>query len=306
MKHFTFLFLILLLPLFVNAQITLYGRFVTEPVNYVTDQAGVLAQYEEDQLNDKLRNFEDSTSNQLFIYVAESLRANDLEDFSREIFNKWGIGQKDKNNGILIAIFIDDRKYRIQIGYGLEATLPSELCKQIQDEFMGPHFKQKNYYEGINAGVDKLIYYTRHEYKPPTAFEKMQTPILVTFLIGLVIFAINLASLKKWNNQPKRKQKYLLLGVSFLGGAAILTVIAVFVTESPYAIVPLLLGVFAEILLCTVINDKDDIKYDNESDNEYDRRMLRQRSRSSNDSSSDSFSGGGGGRSGSGGSSSSW
>jgi uncharacterized protein len=306
MKHFTFLFLILLLPLFVNAQITLYGRFVTEPVNYVTDQAGVLAQYEEDQLNDKLRNFEDSTSNQLFIYIAESLRANDLEDFSREIFNKWGIGQKDKNNGILIAIFIDDRKYRIQIGYGLEAALPSELCRQIQDEFMGPHFKQKNYYEGINAGVDKLIYYSRHEYKPPTAFEKMQTPILVTFLIGLVIFAINLASLKKWNNQPKRKQKYLLLGVSFLGGAAILTVIAVFVTESPYALVPLLLGVFAEILLCTVINDKDDIKYDNESDNEYDRRMLRQRSSSSNDSSSDSFSGGGGGRSGSGGSSSSW
>jgi uncharacterized protein len=305
MKHFTFLFLILLLQLFVNTQITLYGRFVTEPVNYVTDQAGVLAQYEEDQLNGKLQNFEDSTSNQLFIYVAKSLRANDLEDFSREIFNKWGIGQKDKNNGILIAIFIDDRKYRIQIGYGLEAALPSELCKQIQDEFMGPHFKQKNYYEGIHAGVDKLIYYSRHEYTPPTAFERMHTPILVTFLIGLVIFAINLASLKKWNNQPKRKQKYLLLGVSFLGGAAILTVIAVFVTESPYALVPLLLGVFAEILLCTVINDKDEIKYDNETDTAYERRMRMQRERS-NDSSSDSFSGGGGGSSDRGGSSSSW
>ncbi len=305
MKHFTFLLLAFLFPVFVSAQITLYGRFVTEPVNYVTDQAGVLAQYEEDQLNVKLRSFEDSTTNQLFIYVAESLRANDLEDFSREIFNKWGIGQKDKNNGILIAIFIDDRKYRIQIGYGLEAALPSELCRQIQDEFMGPHFKEKNYYEGINAGVDKLIYYSHHEYKPPTAFEKMQTPILVTFLVGLVIFAINLSSLKKWNNQPKRKQKYLLLGVSFLGGAAILTVIAVFVTESPYALVPLLLGAFAEILLCTVINDKDEIKYDNETDTAYERRMRMQRERS-NDSSSDSFSGGGGGSSDRGGSSSSW
>lgn len=305
MKHFTLLFLTLLFPLVVNAQITLYGRFVTEPVNYVTDPAGVLAQHEEDQLNAKLRNFEDSTSNQLFIYVAESLRANDLEDFSREIFNKWGIGQKDKNNGILIAIFIDDRKYRIQIGYGLEAALPSELCRQIQDEFMGPHFKQKNYYEGINAGVDKLIYYSRHEYKPPTAFEKMQTPILVTFLIGLVIFAINLYTLKKWNNQPKRKQKYLLVGIMFLVAPVILTVIATFITESPYVIMPLLLGAFAEILLCTVINDKDEIKYDNETDTAYERRMRMQRERS-NDSSSDSFSGGGGGSSDRGGSSSSW
>jgi uncharacterized protein len=306
MKHF--LLLLLLFPLSANAQITLYGRFPNEPVNYVTDQAGVLTQNEEDLLNAKLRAFEDSTSNQMFIYIAEKLRANDLEDFSREIFNKWGIGQKDKNNGILIAIFIDDREFRIQVGYGLEAALPYEACKQIQDELMGPRFKEKNYYGGIDAGVDKLIYYTRHEYKPPTAFEKAQTPIVITFLAGLAMFVINLFSLKKWSNQPKRKRKYLLLGILFLiCSIAICFVMTFFeAVEAHHLLMTAILGSLSEILLSVAINDKDEIRYDHESDLEYERRMERDRQRSSSDSSSDGFSGGGGGSSGSGGSSSRW
>ncbi len=304
----TSLLLLLLFPLFVKAQITLYGRFPTKPVNYVTDQAGVLSQNEEDRLNAKLRNFEDSTSNQLFIYIAESLRANDLEDFSREIFNKWGIGQKDKNNGILIAIFIDDRQYRIQIGYGLEAALPSSLTLRIQDENMRPHFKGKNYYAGIDAGVDQLIYYSRHTYVPPSSFEQMQIPLAIIFLIGLVFFIINLRSLKKWNNQPKRRQKYFLLGILFLGCSLVQTIVLSFfkTIEIFYLLLPALAGTIAEILLCTTINDKDEIRYDHETDDVYERRMFRERLRSNNDSSDSSFSGGGGGSSGSGGSSSRW
>jgi uncharacterized membrane protein YgcG len=280
------LLLLLLFPLSINAQITLYGRFPTEPVNYVTDQAGVLSQSEEDQLNAKLKNFEDSTSNQLFIYIAESLRANDLEDFSREIFNKWGIGQKDKNNGILIAIFIKDRKYRIQVGYGLEAALPSELTLQIQDEDMGPRFKEKDYYEGIDAGVDQLIYYSKNEFKPRSWLYPYYPLLIGAYSISALFFIINLLSLRKWKNQPKRRKKNLLACAVFL-------------------LVPGL-GTIVLIGLCTVINDKKESEYDNETDIAYERRMRKDRSSSSNSSSDDNFSGGGGGSSGSGGSSSSW
>ncbi len=301
--------LLILFPLLANGQ-----GFPQNPTSYVTTfdplytNKSFLSKQEEEWLNTKLRAFEDSTSNQLFIYVTASLYGKNLEDYSREIFNTWGIGQKEKNNGILIAIFINDRKYRIQVGYGLEAALPTELCRQIQDKYMGPHFKEGNYYEGINAGVDKLIFYSRHENKPPTAIERMLTPILIMFLVGLVFFVINLSSIKKWKNQPKRKRTYLLLGVLFLVGPLILTAIATFITIEPsHLFISPFFGALAEIILCVVINDKSGIRYDHESDYAYERRMRKQESRqsSSADSSSDSGSGGGG-SSGSGGSSSSW
>jgi len=300
--------LLLLLPLYGNGQ-----GFPDKPTSYVTiydpffPLKPVISKSEEELLNAKLRAFEDSTSNQLFIYITGGLYAKNMEDYSREIFNTWGIGQKDKNNGILIAIFIHDRKYRLQVGYGLEAALPSELCRKIQDVYMGPHFKKENYYEGINAGIDQLIYFSRHEYKPPTAFEQMQTPIIGFFLTCIVLFAINLASLKKWSNQPKRRQKYLLLSISFLAGAVLLSVIANFILTE-HILTPLILGTVLEVFLCVVINDKSEVKYDNESDYAYERRMrqeLLRADRSNSDSSSDRGSGGGG-SSGSGGSSSSW
>ncbi len=299
MKHF--IFFLLLYPLLASGQ-----DFPKKPTNYVTDNANILTQREQELLNVKLRAFEDSTSNQLFIYLDDRYNT-DLEDYSKKIFNTWGIGQKDKNNGILIAIFVRDREYRIQVGFGLEAALSAELCRQIQDEHMGPHFKENNFYEGINAGVDKLIYYSRHEYKPPSPLEKMQTPLLVASLAGLVLFVINLFSVKKWNNQPRRKGKYLLLSILFLAIPVALTIAISFFSaiESFYILLPVFLGTFAQLLLCVTINDKDEIKYDNETDSAYERRMRMERDRSSN-SSDDNFSGGGGGDSDRGGSSSSW
>ncbi|NOS54914.1 MAG: hypothetical protein HOP37_01500 [Cyclobacteriaceae bacterium] len=300
----------LLLPILVNGQ-----GFPKKPTNYVTTynpfytNKSYLSKKQEEALNAKLRAFEDSTSNQLFIYVTGGLYAKNLEDYSREIFNTWGIGQKGKDNGILIALFIDDRKFRIQVGYGLEAALPAELCRQIQDEYMGPHFKKESYYEGIDAGVDQLIYYSRHEYKPPGPLEQMQTPLIVASLAGLVLFVINLFSVKKWNNQPKRKNKYLFLGILFLVAPLALTIAILFFNAitSVYILLPAFLGTLAQLLLCMTINDTDEIKYDNESDSAYERRMRMERDRDrSSSSSDDSFSGGGGGSSDRGGSSSSW
>lgn len=128
MKYF--LFLLLLFPWPANGQ-----GFPQKPENYVTifdpfyRNESFLSKQEEELLKAKLRAFEDSTSNQLFVYLTYTLLGKNLEDHSREIFNTWGIGQKGKDNGILIAIFVNDRRYRIQVGYGLEATLPSDLCR---------------------------------------------------------------------------------------------------------------------------------------------------------------------------------
>jgi len=305
MKYLTLL--LFLCPLFTTAQKEWWKEFPAKPDNYVTDDADVLNSREEELLNSKLRAFEDSTSNQLFIYLAGSLNGKNLEDYSKKIFNTWGIGQKDKNNGILIAIFINDRKYRIQIGYGLEAALPSDLTLQIQDNDMRPHFKEKNYYEGIDAGVDQLIYFSKNAYVPPSPLKKIKIPLAITALAGIVLFIVNLSFLKKWNNQPKRKRKYLLLSILFLVSPVILIVIiSSFKTaETNFLLMPALAGAFALLLLCVVSNDKNEIRYDYETDEAYERRM-RERELRESSSSDDSSGSGGGGSSDRGGSSSSW
>jgi uncharacterized membrane protein YgcG len=307
-----FLLLLLLFPLLTNGQ-----NFPKKPTNYVTvfdpfyTNKSVLSKHEEELLNAKLRAFEDSTTNQLFVYLTYSLFGKNLEDHSREIFNTWGIGQKDKNNGILIAIFIKDREYRIQVGYGLESSLPSDLCRQIQDENMGPRFKEGNFYEGIDAGVDQLIYYTKNKtaFKPKDPNQHLFLPVGIASAISLVFLIINLLSLKKWSNQPKRREKYLWLSIAFFAIPLLgpLAYVVLHLSNSIILLMPSIVGAFVSLLLCTVINDKNDIKYDNETDNAYERRMRMQRERdSSSDRSNDSFSGGGGGSSDSGGSSSRW
>ncbi len=173
---------------------------------------------------------------------------------------------------------------------------------------MQPHFKKNNFYEGIQAGVDQLIYYSRNEYIPPTPFEQMRIKIGIIFLVGLLFFGLNLSSLKPWDNQPKRKRMYRLLSILFLISPVVLTLALTFfkTIESYYIVIPSLLGSLAQLLLGTIfINDKDGIRYDNETDDAYERRMQRERS-TRNDSSDSSFSGGGGGSSDRGGSSSSW
>jgi uncharacterized protein len=284
MKYLTII--LLLFPLFVSGQTNEWRKFPAKPTNYVTDQADILTPYEEEQLNTKLRAFENSTSNQLFIYIAGSIQGRNLEAYSKEIFNTWGVGQKDKNNGILIAIFISDRKYRIQIGYGLEAILPSALTKQIQDDDMRSHFREKDFYEGINAGVDQLIYYSKNEFKPRSPYYNLWIAAGVAYAISILFFIINLLSLRKWINQPKRRKKNILACTIFL-------------------LVPFL-GTIVQIGMCTVINDKKESEYDLETDDLHEKRMRREKLSSGGSSSGSSFSGGGGGSSGSGGSSSGW
>lgn len=153
------LLLLFLLPVIIRAQ-----SFPEKPLNYITDNAGVLSQQQQSSLNNRLKAFEDSTTSQVFVYVASSLEGKDISTYTQEIFDAWAPGVKTISNGVLITIFINDHQFRIQTGYGLEGVLPDIRTKHIQDEIMRPHFKNEDYYTGISDGVDKLIYYCAHEY----------------------------------------------------------------------------------------------------------------------------------------------
>src|SRR3990172_3356206 len=131
---------------------------------YVTDKTGTLSSSQIQTLENKLSGFDKETSTQVVVWMISSLEGESLEEKSIEIAEQNGIGQKSKNNGVLLFIAKDDRKLRIEVGYGLEGALPDALCGQIIRKEITPKFKQGNFYEGISAGIDAIIKATKGEY----------------------------------------------------------------------------------------------------------------------------------------------
>jgi uncharacterized protein len=132
---------------------------------YVTDHAGLLPPSAKDTLETTLRDFETKTSNQIVVATFPSLEGDSLEDFSIRLAEAWKVGQKGRDNGVIFLIFKNDRKIRIEVGYGLEGVLPDALAGQIISQVVAPHFREGDFAGGITAGVDAIIKATRGEFK---------------------------------------------------------------------------------------------------------------------------------------------
>jgi uncharacterized protein len=128
--------------------------FLTGRVN---DYAGILSAETVQRLSDTLKAHEDRTGNQVVILTISSLNGENLEDYANTVFNTWKLGQKEKNNGILILIIPNDRSMRIEVGYGLEPVLPDLLASRIIREVMTPKFKDGDYNGGISDGVSLVV-----------------------------------------------------------------------------------------------------------------------------------------------------
>ena len=120
---------------------------------YVSDFAGVINDAQENQIRSLAGLIEQKTSAQIAVVTIQSLEGESLEYYANELFTKWGIGQKGKDNGILIILAFKERKVWIETGYGLEAILPDGKCGQISREVMIPHFKNGDYSNGLLAGA---------------------------------------------------------------------------------------------------------------------------------------------------------
>jgi uncharacterized protein len=127
------------------------------PPRAVNDFAGVLLGNESDMLEQKLRAYNDSTSSQIVIVTMKTIGDYESSEVAIKILREWGIGTKGKNNGIVILAAIDDRKVRIETGYGMEGVIPDAIANRIIDEAIEPNFKQKQYYRGLDEATDKLI-----------------------------------------------------------------------------------------------------------------------------------------------------
>ena len=137
-----------------------------KPTRYVTDRAGVFSGGRAEALNSRLEDFEKETSNQMLVWVDSRIPENfALEEFTVAAARKWAAGQAGKNNGVVLFVFTEDRKMRIEVGYGLEGVLPDALAHRIQEEEILPRFRSGDYAGGIEAGCAAMIAAAKGEYK---------------------------------------------------------------------------------------------------------------------------------------------
>ncbi len=154
---------IFLFLLFVSISFAQSGLPVVH--QYATDLTSTLNQEELTVLNQALETFYDSTSNQIVFLMIPTLNGNSLDEFSNETAIKNKIGTKKNDNGILFLVVKNDRKMRIEVGYGLEGALPDALASSIIRNVVKPYFQNGDYYGGVSAGLEAIMEATKGEYK---------------------------------------------------------------------------------------------------------------------------------------------
>lgn len=130
---------------------------MTENGGFVTDPSGYLIPSTKEEINAKCQSLKDKKGYEISVVVLKSISFNDPHEFGVELFNYWGIGNKERNDGLLILMVMDERRVEFITGYGLEEILPDALCYEIQQEEMVPYFKADDYNTGLLKGVETVI-----------------------------------------------------------------------------------------------------------------------------------------------------
>lgn len=135
----------------------------------VNDYAGILSAEERANLEQRCARLRDRTGNQLTVVVLRSLQGGEINDFAEKLFQRWGVGQAGQNNGIMLLVALDDRKARIEVGYGLEGVLPDSIAGRILREQLFPRFREQQYFRGLADAVDRIARIVSREEATPVA-----------------------------------------------------------------------------------------------------------------------------------------
>lgn len=134
------------------------------PSGYVNDFANVLSEPVESQLQEILRQYAASTTNEIAVATVRSLDGDYIENFAEKLFQEWGVGTSKEDNGVLLLLATEDRELRIEVGYGLEGAIPDSVADRIIRDDMIPALKENNYDGAVTAGVGRIMEAARGEY----------------------------------------------------------------------------------------------------------------------------------------------
>jgi uncharacterized protein len=137
-----------------------------KPPRYFNDYAGVVSPGVAERLNTQLAQFERDTSDQVVVAIFRKMESDSsIDDYTQRVAQAWGVGQAERRNGVVLFVFVDDRKMFIQVGYGLEGALPDVTAFDITERHIKPKFRAGDYEGGLVTGVDLICRAIRGEYK---------------------------------------------------------------------------------------------------------------------------------------------
>jgi uncharacterized protein len=179
-----------------------------KPPRHFNDFAGATSVQVQQQLDRALDDLEKTDSTQVVVAIYRKMQSDsDIAEYTVRVAEKWGVGTKEKDNGAVLFVFIEDRSMYMQVGYGLEGSIPDITAKDITENRIKPHFRNNNFDAGMIAGVDSIIKAVRGEYQGTgrtAAGKKRNNPSIPFFIFVLLIFAII--------GSTRRKRGYLYRG----------------------------------------------------------------------------------------------
>jgi uncharacterized protein len=176
----------------------LIGAAFPKPAGYVTDQAGLISYNTKNTIHSLAYELEQKSGAQLAVVTVKTLNGLAIDDYSWQLFEKWGIGEKGKDTGVLLLIAPNERKLRIEVGYGFEGAIPDGLAGEIIRSDMLPYFKTGKMDQGILRGALVLLQHMAKEmnvslsgsYRIPQKIEQRKTPLLANILYFIFLLFI--------------------------------------------------------------------------------------------------------------------
>jgi uncharacterized protein len=161
----TFALLVASLVAFAGATVRAAEKIPPKPAGYFNDYAGVVSKEAALRFNEQLAQFERETSNQVVVAVFRKMETDSsIDDYTQRVAQAWAVGQKDRRNGAVLFVFVEDRKMFIQVGYGLEGSLPDATAFDITERHIKPRFRANDYEGGLATGIDLICKAIRGEY----------------------------------------------------------------------------------------------------------------------------------------------
>jgi uncharacterized protein len=184
------------IALFLAPQLRAAEFIPPKPPAYFNDYANVVSKEAAHRFNEQLAQFERETSDQIVVAVFPKMQSDSsVDDYTQRVAQSWGVGQKDKRNGAVLFVFIEDRKMFIQVGYGLEGALPDITAFDITEYHIKPRFRNGDYEGGLATGIDLICKAIRGEYKGSgkTVAEKhgkAGAPNFLFFIIFVIVLIV--------------------------------------------------------------------------------------------------------------------
>jgi uncharacterized protein len=204
--------------LFLVVLFSLTPAFADPPIPALTgrvvDGAHILDQGTVANLTGQLAGYEQSTTNQVVVVTLPDLQGYPIEDWGLALGRGWGIGQKGKDNGVLLIVAPNEHKVRIEVGYGLEGDLPDATANEIIQSEIIPRFKGGDMAGGVSAGVGGVLAALGGTYKPQqqplfgdnSRFNTLFNKVAPFLFLGLFVFIVVISRLhRKWDPKQRRR-----------------------------------------------------------------------------------------------------